>query len=690
MSNDPESGGRSPARLILFASLLVAVLLRAEYLRELILSPFGRHLLLDAEWYDQAARGILAGHPLSDGAAYFRPPLYPYFVAGIYALADGSPWAVRGVQWILGVVHVWLCWGVAMRTHGERVAALTAVLAATYGMFIYFEGEILTTTLGVVLSTTAVLLLLEGDRRSSALWFLGGGIALGLAAVTHGTALLLAPAAALWALTTDRRWLAAVAVTVGVLLPVGGVTARNWAESGEAVLVASQGGINFYVGNNPQSDGKSALAPGMAEAGQVIRDGEYEDSVQVAARTLAERDLGRSLTAAEINRYWFGQGLEWMRSEPKAALAHLAHKVLFFWNGHEISNNRDLRDQAARFTPILRLFLSQWAILLPFGILGVFEFRRNRGRGLLLSFLAVYTVAIAAFFVCSRYRQPAVAWLLPFGAAGMLRAWDHARGFQQYPRRATATAILLIALFLVTNGRLITRLGLADVTSENDAPFHRFNLAIVFEREGDLDLAIAEYRAAAESGAQDPRIHLNLGNALARTGRAEEARDAYRVALRIGPDFGPAVRCNLGILAAQGGEWPEAIRQFQECVRLDPAHLNGLLGLGSAYLSTGRFDEAIVTFRQALNHPGAPERLVRRNLAVAYLEAGLPEDAEKQAQIAIHLDATDVAAVLTLGKVYVRTGRSDDAERMWRRALEIGPDSPTLRQAIAEARKSGS
>ena len=151
------------------------------------------------------------------------------------------------------------------------------------------------------------------------------------------------------------------------------MTLRNFLVAGELVLIGSQGGINLYVGNNPKSDGKSALAPGFAEAAQVIHDdGEYRDTVELAARALAERAEGRSLTAGEVNRFWVDETVEWVRDQPKQALGLFLRKVVYFWSGYEISNNRDFRDQAQRFTPILRVFLGQFAFLVPFALFGIF------------------------------------------------------------------------------------------------------------------------------------------------------------------------------------------------------------------------------------------------------------------------------------------------------------------------------
>ncbi|MFN8176631.1 MAG: tetratricopeptide repeat protein [bacterium] len=675
------------ARAALAGALVLAVLLRAEYLRELLLSPFSRHLLLDSEWYDQAARALLAGHTLVD--APFRPPLYPLFLAGLYAVGGGSPWVARIVQTLLGLLQVAVCFGIANRTHGPRVAATCAVLAAGYGMFAYYEGEILTTALGTFLTTAAVLLLLEGDRRDRLLAFAGGGFAIGLAALAHASALPLAVPAILWALGRARRWLPAVAVAVGVAIPVGVVATQRTLAQGELVVLATQGGINFYIGNNPSADGKSALAPGFAEARQVVRpEAGYRDNVELAARTLAERAVGRELSAAEVSSYWFQQGISYFRDHPKEAIALFLRKVVFFWNGYEISNERDLRDQARRFTPILRFFLVEWAILLPFALFGLVSTGvRSRPRALLGAMILVHTLVVAAFFVCARFRQPVIPLLLPFAAAGILAALDDARSAADRPRQAARTALLLVVFFLVTNPRVVTALGIADVTQDTDAPFHRFNLAVLFDMEGNVDRAIVEYRAAADTGVRDPRVHLNLGNALARTGRVDEAKKEYREVLRIAPDYEAAVRSNLGVIAAQQGDWTEAVRQFQECLSIEPSQANALAGLGPACLAAGRFDEAIVAFRRALAAGAGPEPLLRRSLSLAYLEAGLAEDARREAETALRLAPTDVANVLALARVAASQGRAEEAEKLFDQARRLAPGAPAVERAIEEARR---
>jgi Flp pilus assembly protein TadD len=688
MSGDGHRAPGIAAPAVLFGALLLAVILRLEYLRELILSPFGRHVLLDAEWYDQAARMILDGTSSDEGRPYFRAPLYPLLLAGLYRLFDGSLLAPRLVQASLGVLQVILVRDIARRTHGEPSATIATFLAATYGMFIFFEGEILTTSIGTFLLASGTVLLLKADRIRSLRLFALGGLMFGLAAITHGTAAPLGSVAVLWAFGRRRAWGAATLVALGFLVPIGAVTARNLTVSGEFVPIGSRGGINFYIGNNGESDGKSALAPGFAEAEQVIRPGEkYRDSVEIAAEAIAEREIGRPLTAGEIDRYWYSRAIEWMRDHPKAAVIHQFRKAVFFWNGYEISNNRDLRDQARRHTPILRFFLAQLSVILPFAIFGIIRGGlATRPRRLLAGLLLAHTVTIVAFFVCARFRQPSIVWLLPFAAAGSHRAVDAVRAGRIAPGRLARTGLVLASLFVLTNGSLITRAGIADVTSDRDAPFHRFNLAVLYEREGDLDRAIEEYRAAASTGVPDPRIWLNLGNCLARTARVDEAREAYRQTLRLAPDYEAVVSGNLGILAAQEKDWEEAIRRFERCLALDPRDVQALTGVAAAYLSAGRLDEAVVAFRRALAAGAGPENAIRRSLAVAYLHSGLLDEAEKECRAVLRRDPEDVTAVLILGRVHLQQGREEEARALWATARRLAPGSPAVERAITEAR----
>ena len=81
------------------------------------------------------------------------------------------------------------------------------------------------------------------------------GFLLGLSAITRPDVLLFGiPALVfLWIRPGRRRWRTALAAAfiVAAAIPVGTVAVRNYAVSGERVLVSANGGANFYIGNHP-------------------------------------------------------------------------------------------------------------------------------------------------------------------------------------------------------------------------------------------------------------------------------------------------------------------------------------------------------------------------------------------------------------------------------------------------------
>ena len=66
-----------------------------------------------------------------------------------------------------------------------------------------------------------------------------------------------------------------------------------------------------------------------------------------------------------------------------------------------------------------------------------------------------------------------------------------------------------------------------------DDPVVRFGLAGAYLDAGQADLAVAEYREAIRLKADYSAAHRGLGRALERSGRAEEARAAYRQGLEV-------------------------------------------------------------------------------------------------------------------------------------------------------------
>ncbi len=129
--------------------------------------------------------------------------------------------------------------------------------------------------------------------------------------------------------------------------------------------------------------------------------------------------------------------------------------------------------------------------------------------------------------------------------------------------------------------------------------------------------------------------HNNLGNVLSKQGQTEEAIRQYQEALRLKPDYADAHN-NLGAVLGKQGQRDEAINQFREAIRLRPDHADAHNNLGVALGQKGRIDEAICQFQAAVRlKPGHAD--AHNNLGVALSTKGQTEEAVSQFQEALKL-----------------------------------------------------
>ena len=186
---------------------VVATILRLAYVATL---PPTNIVTFEADpiTYDQIARNILSGRGYSGASFYYPPgsdtltsfwdPLYPYFLATIYAVAGPSIPAVRIVQSIIGGVSVGLIAHVGTRLDRTGTGLIASAWATIYPFFFYYTGQLLTETLYIGLILATVALGIEAIHRQHAGWFVALGIAGGLASLGRAEAFAFTIAYVAW------------------------------------------------------------------------------------------------------------------------------------------------------------------------------------------------------------------------------------------------------------------------------------------------------------------------------------------------------------------------------------------------------------------------------------------------------------------------------------------------------------
>ncbi len=423
-----------------FIVFAVALAFRAAYLLEASHFPDWNMFYMDQEYHLEWARALATGvwHAPYDAlrnAPFFRAPLYPYFLAGLFRLFGVNTTAVRIVQALIGAASCSLIYAVGTRCFGRRAGVAAGLLGALYWVLAYFDGELLLPVLLVFLVLLGFLLAFRAADGGGPLLAGASGLVLGLYSITRPNIIVFMPFAVWWmamaSRSRGRRWAAAMAaaVAIGCVIPPAAVTVRNAVVGGDAAVVASQGGVNFYIGNNPRSNGLEAVVPGTRQTWW----GGYEDALKAA-----ESDVGRELKPTEVSSYWFGRALEYMRGDPRGWLRLTLRKTLALVGDPEPPNNEpyeahrsrfvSLRSVPLSFSTLLALFL----VALPLSLLVSGQGRpplsvgpvAKRNIGLVALFLLVYSLTIVAFFVTGRYRVPLVPFLTMGAGASLVGLWD--------------------------------------------------------------------------------------------------------------------------------------------------------------------------------------------------------------------------------------------------------------------------
>ena len=460
-------------------AVALAAALRTAHVLALRPTPWFDHLVVDPDYYDEWARRIAAGDWLGD-RPFYMDPLYPYFLAVVYRVWGRDLLLVRLLQVALAAGSCALVAVVGRRVAGPVVGLLAAFAFALYKPDIFYVAEVDKTCLSVFL-TAAVLALAFGRSLAARL---ATGLALGLAALTRANFLLFAPLGFAALLLLDRRALAALVFSAGLVFVLVPVAARNRHLSGEWVLTTSQAGQNFYTGNNPTN-------PWGAYGGlPFVRSNPHFEEADF--RAAAEVRVGHPLGPRDVSRFWFAEALAHMRAHPAFAARAMLLKLVLFWNDFEISDSQD-QYLLERDSPVLRLPLLGFGAIAPLALLGVVAaFRRSRAVRLLAGFVALYCVSVVGFFVFSRYRIQVVPALLPLAALGATEVVTRLRD-RDWTRVATVAALVGAASLFCFHP-----FGIFSRDNEQAVAMRLHHLADVYEVAGVPDRAIGALQEAVD------------------------------------------------------------------------------------------------------------------------------------------------------------------------------------------------
>lgn len=635
---------------ILLAAAVLRLVIRAQYVGS---NPFADRPAADAMVYWEWA-GRIADGQLRDDEPFFSAPLYPYLLGLIRALGGGLG-TVYTLQIVLDLATALLLAEIGRRRCGPAVGLLAAGLFLLLLDPMALSLRVLGSTIQLPILCLTWLAVLAAWERPTVWRGVLSGVGLGLFALTFPPAMVLIPLLAVgwwWCGGRSRPMIGrAAALLLGGVATIAPATLHNYHACGEFIPISAQAGLTFAHGNNPAAKGVYAALPDVSGR----RDEQNADAWRAY-----ERETGRTPTWNEVNRYFFRRGLDYWRSNPRAAVGLFFRKTWWFLTGRhssEIYWPTLERDEGLLGTLWLTPLPTAW--LIPPALLALAWWLRRAGTYLPeLAFFAVPLLVCVVFWYSPRYRFPAVP-IIVLGGAWTLAQLGQWRTHRRTALTAAVAAAVGIGLTIVNQV-----VGFDRIDDERRGVF--------WCQVGDAWRLIERYPQAAEAyrlglslHEQNPPGAANMSVVLRKLNRPADAIEYLRLAVRHDPGH-PAMRIDLANMLQAANDPRGALEQYAAAAEL--------------LANQAQFPAAIETLRRARTlAPGDPGLAN----ALAWLLATSPGLSEAEhaealglAQAALDAVGSDDPAILdTLAAALAANGRFDEAIATAHRAVTLAQEA---------------
>ncbi len=631
--------------------LPVGVFVLAFAIRLLVLIQFSHspHFVPDGDdmkFYSDWALRIMHGQ-WTDHKAFYGLPGYAFCLAAIYKVSGGlDPFAAGLLQALMDAGVATLLYLIARTVFAptteekdDRLAAARPLVigcGAALGWMCFAPAQafsiILMPTIWLVLAYYLCVWWAVKTQRSSwwRPWF-GLGVFAGVIAMLVATILFAVPLLLTAIFLSVERGAplrarlpkiaaAVLALVGGLYLGAAPAWLHNYFVAREPVMLSAHSGINFWVGNNPTANGYPKMPPGIRSS----QEGMLRDSI-----TVAEKEMGRPLTRAEVSRFWSAKANAYIRENRPAWLRLMAVKFGNFWNAFQyddVGAMKRLRDDGV-LPPGLR-----FGLIAALGLAGMFPaiwlFPRARW---VAAAVVLHMGALLPVFVTERYRLAAVPGLMVLAAFGLWQLWANlVRG--RWIGAGAYLAITAGAATFVSIPRTEPGLWSLDF----------YNAGIRCLASGDLALAERNFATAYAYVPDNTEVRFALGNLwLEKSNRILEpkaraiararAKDFYKRTLELNPRHASTLS-NLGVLALEEERWELAEKFFASSSEAEPDDAKTFYLLARARFEAGKTDAAKSALGQALEmRPHQKEFLELRDKLAKPPGAAVPPPAEPTA-----------------------------------------------------------
>jgi Tfp pilus assembly protein PilF len=275
-----------------------------------------------------------------------------------------------------------------------------------------------------------------------------------------------------------------------------------------------------------------------------------------------------------------------------------------------------------------------------------------------------------------------LGWAILAGA-GLLFCWRTSRtsktGTLTTPPIAGVAMCLVVGLGVLTWDQVKVwhdseKLWTSVLARDPESYLAQNHIGVLLAEQGKPTEARDHYRKALQIRPDYADPHINWANALVREGKLGEAIEHYERALQIRPEHAGA-HYNLGAALAQQGKLAEAGDHYRQALRLKPDYADAHNNLGNALARQGKPAEAIEHYQQALHlKPDSAE--AHNNWGLALAHQGQYAEAIEHYRQALQIKPDAAEVHTNWGNVLAQQGKLAEAVEHYQRSLQLNPSSP--------------
>ena len=214
------------------------------------------------------------------------------------------------------------------------------------------------------------------------------------------------------------------------------------------------------------------------------------------------------------------------------------------------------------------------------------------------------------------------------------------------------------------------------------ATIHAF-LGDAYHREGELGIAISEFKKSLDLDPINPYSLNNLAATLAEQGNLKEGLSYAQKLSRLQPDYTPGL-ITIGNILEETGKLDQAQIYYEQVLKRDSDSFENYLNLANILYRKGDLEGAIPHYKKVIIlNPNLLE--AHYNLGNVFGQLDQPIDAKKEFEQAIRCDEKQPMPHYGLGLIQLQTGNYLKAIEAFEQALSLNPKLEQARHFLAQA-----